>query len=206
MKHFSDTDWADFARDVVSAEAKASMQQHLDTGCEDCAAALRIWRNVTAITGQEKRFTPGEDSVRIVKSFVSPLTKAKTGFRLISDSDLQPLAAGIRGSVSARQVLYETDDYYVDLRLEPRRETGKTSLVGQVLARAKTQGTKGLSVRMHQGKQPVAQTVLNQFGEFQFEFGAGQDLYLVISRDEENEVVLPLRGMQSKSLKDNDLD
>jgi len=206
MRHFSETDWADFARNVVPAQAKATMQQHLENGCNECAATLQVWQKVCAMVGQERQFTPGEDSVRVVKTFVLASAKAKSGFRVVFDSDLQPIAAGMRGSVSARQLLYETDDYYVDLRLEPLRDTDKACLVGQVLARTGTEGTKGLSVRMQQGKRSIAETVLNQYGEFQFEFGAGQDLYLLIGKDRENEVVLPLRGMQSNPLKDKGLD
>ncbi len=69
-------------------------------------------------------FTPPDDTVRVVKSqFVAIQPAAGSGVRLVFDSMLQPLAAGTRGSITARQFLYETDEYYIDLRLEPRTES-----------------------------------------------------------------------------------
>jgi len=199
MKHLSETDCVDFVRNVVPAQARMAMQQHLQSGCEECAVALRLWHNVGSIAEQEKQFAPGEDTVRVVKSFVFAPTTAKTGVRLIFDSDLQPATSGIRGSFSARQLLYATDDYYVDLRFEPHRESDRACLVGQILSRSGNEGTKGLSVRMQQGKQSIAETVLNQHGEFQFEYGADQDLYILISKEKENDVVLPLYDVRPSS-------
>jgi len=113
----------------------------------------------------------------------------------------------MRGSVAARQFLYETDEYYIDLRLEPRREAERACLVGQVLHRAgKDRAAQGLAVRIQEGKLGITETSTNQFGEFQLEFDAAHGLCLLVSRDKSHEIVLPLYGVQVNPSEGKDLD
>jgi len=115
------------------------------------------------------------------------------GVRLVFDSFLQPSEAGIRGSASARQFLFETDELYVDLRLDPQAE--RVSLVGQIMDRTRaTQAVQGLPIHLQQGLLQLKATNTNQFGEFQFEFDAGTDFYISIVRNEKPTIVLPLYG------------
>src|SRR5690242_4821463 len=110
------------------------MQQHLNDGCGKCSAAVRTWQGVLSVASGESAFIPPDDVVRVAKSRFIPVSSGSA--RLVFDSMLQPTAVGIRGAVTARQFLYETDDYYIDLRLEPRAEADRACLVGQVLNRA----------------------------------------------------------------------
>lgn len=202
MKHFNEAQWADFARNVVLAKEKMDMQQHIDSGCRQCEGTLQIWQSVLAIAAGEGALTPPGDMVRVVRSqFAAMLPEANHGFRLLFDSHLQPITAGIRGSVSARQFLYETDEYYIDLRLEPRRESNRACLVGQILIRKGVgHAAEGVAVRVQKGKLPIAETVANRFGEFQLEFDGASDLCISIGGKESNEIVLPLYGVHGKSL------
>jgi hypothetical protein len=60
--------------------------------------------------------------VRIAKTqFAALAVLGNQRVRLVFDSFLQPSEAAVRGSVSARQFLFETDELYVDLRLTPPR-------------------------------------------------------------------------------------
>ena len=207
MKHFSEADWADFVRKLVSAETRMKMQQHIDDGCKKCKSTLDLWQSVFAIAAKESALTPPADVVRVVKSqFAAAMPEPTSGVRLVFDSMLQPITAGIRGSVAARQFLYETDDYYIDLRLEPRSAEDRACLVGQVLNRTGKRAAHGIAVRLQEGKQPIAHTATNQFGEFQLEFGAAGALCVSISRDQNDEIVLPLYGVQIKPVEGKDLD
>jgi hypothetical protein len=210
VKHFSEALWADFVRkNMMSPSTKTAMQQHLDDGCKKCVAILRVWQNVLAIGQKESAFTPPDDIVRLAKSQLAALMPEQSrGIRLLFDSNLQPVTAGVRGSVSARQFLYETDDYYIDLRLEPRRESDRACLVGQVLNRvSKERAAHGVAVRLQEGNLPVAETKTNQFGEFQLEFDATADLCVAIGVDDEgNGIVLPLYGIRLKPVRRKGLD
>jgi hypothetical protein len=204
VKHFSDGSWADFARNLVTPSVKATMQRHIDDGCKQCEATLLIWHGVVSVAKEDGFYAPPDDTLRVAKShFAGVAVGVKTSLpaRLVFDSSLQPVAAGLRGKVSSQQFLYEADDYVIDLRLEPQRELDRISLVGQVLNRAKThRAAQGLLVRLLKGVLPVANTATNDFGEFQLEFDAGHDLSIAIGLDEEKVIVLPLHGVQHKPL------
>jgi len=208
MKHFGEAQWADFVRNLMPAQERMAMQQHIDDGCQKCADTLRIWQSVSFVTDGEKAFAPPEDAVRVVKSqFAVALPEASRGVRLLFDSNLQPITAGIRGSVAARQYLYETDEYYIDLRLEPRREADRACLVGQVLHRTgKDRAAQGVAISIRKGKLPVTETSTNQFGEFQLEFDAASGLSISVNRDKNSEIVLPLYGVQVNPPERKDLD
>lgn len=184
------------------------MQQHIDSGCQKCGDTLQVWQSLLVIAAGEGAVTPPADVVRVVKSqFAAMLPQASRGFHLLFDSNLQPITAGIRGSVSARQFLYETDEYYIDLRLEPRRDTDRACLVGQILTRRGVgHAAEGVAVRVQKGEQPIAETVANRFGEFQLEFDGASDLCISISSKESQEILLPLYGVHVKSLEPRDLD
>lgn len=202
MKHFSEASWADFARNVVTPDTKMMMQQHIDEGCKKCANLLNTWQIVHSIAQGESTLTPPADVVRVVKSqFAAVAPEESLGFRLLFDSALAPVPAGMRGSVAARQFLYETDEYYIDLRVEalrvePHREAHQAALVGQVLSRTGKRAAPGLAVLLHDGKRAIAETSTNQFGEFQFEFDATNSLSISVRRDKSDAIVLPLYGIQ----------
>lgn len=211
MKHFSEASWADFARNLVTPSTKMSMQRHIDEGCKTCAAARQTWQAVYAIAATESVLTPPDDVVRVVKSqfgaVVSVASKVSRGLKLLFDSSLEPVPAGIRGSVAARQFLYETDEYYIDLRIEPHREADHAAVVGQVLNRSgQRRAAEGLAVLLHSGKRRIAETSTNQFGEFQFEFNAVNSLSISVRRDKSDEIVLPLYGIQVRPTDRKDLD
>ncbi|HTZ96909.1 MAG TPA: hypothetical protein VMB18_10960 [Terriglobales bacterium] len=207
MKHFSEADWADFVRKLVSPKTRMAMQQHIDDGCEKCATSLQVWQGVAAVAGKEAALAPPADIVRLGKSqFAAAAPEKKHGVRLVFDSLLQPATAGIRGSVAGRQFLFETDDYYIDLRLEPKSAEERAWLVGQVLSRLGKQVAEAVPVRLQRGKRAVAQTSTNHLGEFQLEFETATDACILIGRSQEDEIVLPLYGLHAKPLYNKDLD
>ena len=194
MKHFDDAAWADFVRDLLFPQERAAMQAHVESGCKKCAEAVELWRTVFHLANEEKGLSPPDHVVRIAKTqFVALAMAGNQGVRLVFDSFLQPSEAAIRGSASARQFLFETDELYVDLRLDPQAE--RVSLVGQIMDRTRaTQAVQGLPIHLQQGLLQLKATNTNQFGEFQFEFDAGTDFYISIVRNEKPTIVLPLYG------------
>jgi hypothetical protein len=201
LKHFSEEAWADFVRNLVAPTMRTTMQKHINHGCAKCQSAMQVWQHVLSIAKAESALTPPDDVVRISKSqFAGTFCKAKHGIHLLFDSSLEPVTVGLRGSVSARQFLYETDDYYIDLRLEPRRDADSACLIGQVLNRSVSErAAQKVPVRLRQGTRSLAETATNQFGEFQLEFDASQNLWLAIGHDEADEIILPLYGVHKPS-------
>ena len=183
----------------MAQSSKMTMRRHIDEGCRKCANVLNTWQIVHVVGQAESTLTPPSDIVRVVKSQFAAVAPEKSfGFRLLFDSNLAPVPAGMRGSVAARQFLYETDEYYIDLRVEPHREAHQAALVGQVLNRRGKRAEPGLAVLLQDGKHPIAETSTNQFGEFQFEFSATNSLSISVRRDKSDAIVLPLYGIQVK--------
>jgi len=206
MTHFSDDSWADFVRNLVSPNMQTEMQEHVGSGCKKCATALQTWQTVLSLAKQESDLTPPADVVRVVKSQFAAAAGLMSGrVRLVSDSGLQPSLAGVRGSVAARQFLYETDELYIDLRLEPNKEAARMSLVGQILNRTvASRAPQALHVRLHKGDLAITDTATNQFGEFQLEFELAPDVSISIGLDEEQPIVLPLYGLHANVLENAD--
>lgn len=128
--------WVDFVRNVLSPTTKQAMQQHIHNACSECVAKLQMWQSVVAIAANEKIFAPPEDTVRVVRSQLAAVSPEASGWiptfvRLRSAASCRR----VRGSVAARQFLHETDDDYIDLRLERRKEAHRACVVGQVLNR-----------------------------------------------------------------------
>ena len=204
MKHFSDELWADFVRNLAPAATALAMQKHIEDRCSKCEAVLKSWQSVFRIAQEEGRYSPPQDAVRIAKAQFATVASVqqRRPVRLVFDSNLQPVTAGVRGSISARQLLYETDELYIDLRLEPQREANRerVCLVGQILDRtSETRAAQGLKVQLLQGQQAVTDTATNQHGEFQLEFDAGKDMSLSIGHEKDRMVVLPIYGVHGGS-------
>jgi len=131
--------------------------------------------------GKGHAFAPPDDVVRMLRASSSLAGHSECRSRLLFDSNLQPIAAGIRGPIAATTIPFRDDDFFIDLRLEPRREVDRTFLVGQVLKREdRGQGAQGMSICCTKGKETDS-TDLDQFaGEFPFEFAATNQLSIAI--------------------------
>jgi len=200
LKHFTEAELTDFARNLVPADMRNNMQEHIETGCKKCSQELQLWQNVVSLAKEESGFAPPDDLVRVAKSqFVMSANLSTSRIRLVFDSFLQPEMAGARGSVSARQFLFETDELYIDLRLDSQAE--RLSLVGQIMDRAQgKQAVHDLPISLLKGTMQLADTKTNQFGEFQLEFDPSADLYISISTGKEQPIFLPLYGIHGRPL------
>ncbi len=197
VKHFSITEWADFARDVASAEESRQMQRHLDEGCSVCTETVQTWKSVTECARQEVSYEPPSSSLRIAKSYFAPFklaSKQATGLRiarLTFDSFARRAEVGVRGSDPLpRQLMYQFDDVCIDLRLEPKPATNQVGLVGQVADSGEpAMSVDGKAVSLLRGSEMLAQTSTNQFGEFRFSFRDSEHLQLLVGLKETAVVV-----------------
>jgi hypothetical protein len=127
----------------------------------------------------------------------APARETSGSVRLLFDSG--PVDAGFRGAVASRRLAYATADYYIDLRVEPRRETAGGLVIGKISNRGIGSQLAGqdLGVCLLNGESAIVAAFTNQAGEFQLEFEDVHCLYVSVSRDELDEVVLPLFGIQA---------
>ena len=198
MAHFPDEAWADFTRGISEFKTTADLRSHLANGCSECTAAFTTWKRVNAISAQESSYSPSEEVVRLVKrEFAirqapepSPWSLAK----LVFDSFAQPLPTGVRAhAVSARQLVYEAEGLTVDLRLDTQPSSSRVCAVGQVLDKRIPRALGNASVMLWTEKgHPVLETVANEFGEFQLEFEAQDQLRISIELTGRSPIRIPL--------------
>jgi hypothetical protein len=178
MKHYGIIQWVDFARRVVTDEEGLRMKEHLAAGCVDCRRLLEFCSAVYETSrGMEPAGAP-DWAVRSAKVLSPVRTPAKSRrfslvpVELIYDSFLAPAPAGLRSSWQVGwQGLYHTADCSLDLRIEPELKSSRAAVIGQITKRTAPEAEmENIPVRLKLGKQVVAETVSNRFGEFQMEY------------------------------------
>ena len=132
----------------------------------------------------------------------SVLQRITHAARLIFDSFLQPMPAGVRLSqLPARRLVYESGSMMADLWLEPQTDSKRIALVGQLVDSAKPDRRfHRVPVVLHGRKGPVALAKTNEFGEFHldFDFEPSVTLEMETSANQWVSVVLPsLEGAAS---------
>jgi hypothetical protein len=133
------------------------------------------------------RYTPPEEIVHAVKNAFE--VKQRSSFfdslavtaRLVMDSFLEPLPAGIRGAVASpnRHVVLEAGSILIDIQIDSE-EGGLTCLTGQLSYRDGIPGVvAGAEIYLTRGKTDlVALATANSFGEFTFDVEDSTDLDL----------------------------
>lgn len=200
MKHFALEKWADFANGVVSPDERASMERHLEAGCPKCAHVLARWESVRSFANRERLSSPPVDSVGLAKRAFrayGPTRKqgaARQIAQLIFDSFRQPALEGVRNSgMGTRQLVYQADDVLINLQLEKASGQERLSLVGQVTDSAdKDKGIQRVPVLIRYGRDTLAETRTNQFGEFALECETGKRLHVSVGISPRKDVLIPL--------------
>jgi len=200
MKHFASEAWADFARGTAAKEQELLMQRHLDDGCGKCAEQAGLWRKVYAAAQRQKLAVPPESSVRTVKGMYA-IHGPRTAKRLrgviaglLFDSFSAPLVAGVRSTgTSPRQLLYGAGDHRIDVRIEPRADSEKVTLVGQILDSANPNRELGaVSVVLMKGRKILTSAATNRFGEFHLHCDMNNKLELRFTLPQGREVSVAL--------------
>lgn len=198
-EHFTDENWSDYVRGLFPAHEAAAIEQHIQKGCETCHQSLRLWRTVAEIASSEVRSEVPEDLVRASRAAyagwrLQQLPKRAIMARLIFDSWLEPLPSGVRsGSAAPRRIVERAGQWSVDLRFEPA--AGKRMLLmGQVLGSGQQVRTRAnMPVVLMNTDALVAETLANEFGEFQMQFdqAKGLRIYVDVPGQRPIEIVLP---------------
>lgn len=113
---------------------------------------------------------------------------------LVFDSFSQPQVTGVRSTTAgARQLLYRAGPLTIDMKLQMPSNTGRFSLMGQVLSSDDNSvGMNEVPVHLLSGTSELASTSTNQFGEFYLEHDNGKDLQVSLEVSREKEVFIPL--------------
>jgi hypothetical protein len=202
MQHYRVENWIDFSRGVAPDTLRSAMQEHLNGGCDECSKEFAVWGSVSEFANSESLFTPPAGVVRKIKLAVpadapAPVTsRIREMAELIFDSFQAPQLAGVRAThMSPRQLLYKAGPILIDMRMESLGDTGKCSLVGQVMRSEKEgEGMSDLGVHLLRGQNELANTHTNSFGEFSLEYETAWDLQVSLEVSPVKDVYIPLEG------------
>jgi hypothetical protein len=201
MEHFNVEKWIDFVNQAVTSTEKQQMAKHLNLGCESCQETVSLWQRVRASAAVEGDYQPPDNAVRIAKAaFVgaglgSQKLRAESRIKVLFDSFLQPMLAGVRSTgTGTRQMLYRADPYQIDVQLEMKPSGNRVVVTGQLLnlshPKVTAGGTRILVSNMH---GDVVHSVANEFGEFSGEVRNSGDLQLTFATPSGEPIVISLR-------------
>jgi hypothetical protein len=201
MAHYSSQNWIDYVRNLVSPQDAEAMTNHLKSGCESCAKEKATWTKLATFAKTEMQYEPPEDVVNMAKALVqAPKREKALRIReiaeLVFDSFLTPQLAGVRSAagVGTRQLLYRAGEVMIDVRFEANDDSERFAVTGQVF---RDQGSKvGMTrvpISLISGKNELARTSTNQFGEFYLEHeSADKNLQVSLEVNSEKDVFIPL--------------
>ena len=205
MKHFGLAEWTDYARRVAAEDQRKAMEAHLAEGCKNCERSLDLIGTFAKTAKTAASYEAPDYMVRCARAIFALQQPEKVHIlpralaRLLYDSFREPLPAGIRSQQRlSRQALYEAGDFRLDLRLEQERGGSSVSLVGQIENRRDPQKRVGqIPVLLASGKEVVAKTLSNHFGEFQFTYRpkTGLRLYVPVLGEQTGGVDVALSGL-----------
>jgi hypothetical protein len=196
MKHLSDEQAVNFVNRVMSAQDQAETQKHLETGCKRCSEAVAMWQSVREASSVEAEYQPPAGVVRIAKAAFAATGResASSGVKLLFDSILQPLAAGVRSSsTDTRQLLYGVGPYLIDLYISAKPGGKSVSVTGQLMnSKFPERILNAVPIAVGNGSGTVVLAITNEFGEFRGELDYSGDLELRLPSPEGQEIVIRL--------------
>jgi hypothetical protein len=195
MRHYDVSRWADFAMNLLPAEEHSAMEQHLASGCTECAALCEFVRKVAGKVAMERVYdaiTPelAVSARGVFRKDLAARQDTRTlwqGLRnliatLTYDSALDLHPQGARaGRAANRQMMYVAGDFCLDLRFDRERDSMRVTLVGQMANQSDPKfKMASVPVLLLSGKKVVTETASNEFGEFTLEYTPKRDLRLSV--------------------------
>lgn len=180
--HLSYETLVDLVDGRIAPDQRAHYQSHL-SHCQQCATELnRVQRLLTRMNRDTSRDAPPFAIARALQLFkplaVAPPERHSWLALLRFDSGLSPMpAVGLRSEqATARQLLYNVNEYDLDLRIEPSGATW--SITGQLLGPT-ARGAVALVSAEQRWQEP-----LNDLGEFSFSTLAVGEYQLIVTLPE----------------------
>jgi hypothetical protein len=178
MTEFDITQWSDFVRGLVDDDTAKTMRKALSEGKSRDRRTVELLREVAEVGAFDSKLEIPEHALRGAKAIGSlrrPEAEKERGllrylpFRLTFDSLLQPAAVGTRNlHAQDRQMIFESEGYTVEVRIEREADPATTALVGELLAHGESpRPASRVPVLIKAGDRIVAQTSTGRFGEFQ---------------------------------------
>jgi hypothetical protein len=203
MKHYTIEQWVDYCRNLGEVEPRAQMHVHLAEGCKDCHRLWAVSAKLVATCGTMDAIEVPDYALRMARAIFPvriperPRRGSRLPLELIFDSFLVPVPAGLRATWQIGwQGLYKAGECSVDLRIEPELKSARAAVIGQITNHVTpTTEMSNLAVSLRAGKEVIAETISNAFGEFQMEYEQQSRLKLCIHLRDSKLIQVPLKTL-----------
>jgi hypothetical protein len=192
----------DASRGVISLTDESGARQHLDS-CAACREKVDIWKSFSAVAHHLREVDPSEEVVGRAKALaqrrprVTALTRLKAALRY--DNAFFPLPAGARGASMPDQVVYQAEEFAVELRVS-RERSREMVIVGQITnVEQPTRRLADVPVTLLVGDRVVVRARSNARGEFHLEHDERDRMRIEVAPEEGRIVRIPLRPKQRTS-------
>ena len=184
MKHFKAVECSDLVNHATSDIRRRALGEHRGTLRKRYAEAVASWQKLAKAAALEANYQPSSETVQVVKAafatagFAARHQETRGRIQQLYDSFSHPAPAGIRSTgMRIRQMLYRAEPYQIDLHIELQQEQNRLVVSGQLvdLSHPEMVG-RDVRVTLSDGRESVANTVTNQFGEFRGEIENSGDL------------------------------
>jgi hypothetical protein len=196
--HFSPEAWADFARRNLLPDVETRMQEHLESGCQQCVQTLHIWLSVLEAASGLNLHHPPEEGIRFVKALYRAFPRQRSGSARFEVSHLAlpafvPTESVRSSEAERRHFVFQHGNVLLEIDFDPQPQSGVISMAGQLMdAAAPSTRFENLTVVLLSEEAELAQTHTNEFGKFDLEFALAVDVMLVVQLDTDSILVTPL--------------
>jgi anti-sigma factor RsiW len=150
--------------------ATEEVQRHVRMdGCRACAAEVRSYQKMRHLLRTALTAGPSEAARAEMRRWLdAQLTDSPVEVDWLAATPVHT-AVGVRAGASAdRQLVCDTGEYHLDVLLHPRGPSRRFAVTGQVILPGDDPAA-GVTVTLYLDRRPVAETITNRFGEFDFE-------------------------------------
>ena len=196
-------------------EARDLVKKHLGSGCQRCNALFGILTRIRRVGRFDATHQPPEGAVRTVKALSgfahSGRQTRRVKMRLSFDSVLSPNLVGARSMSSAsRHLVFYSQNFALDLRMDYERSLNDVVVVGQLLNRD-WGPLSDVPAYLVSGDRVVSHSTTGRLGEFHMEGRPRGPMHLQLAVNDEELIDVELDRRQPGELRPvllerNDLD
>ena len=199
MSHSTIEQLTDHLLGEASEEARTQVIDHLGTGCKRCNQLFDQLSQIQRIGRFDSTHSPPEGVLRTVKA-LSGFARSRRRTRLVKmrlsfDSLLSPSTGGARSlHTSSRHLVFYSQNFALDLRMDYERSVRDMVVVGQLLNRD-WGPLSDVPAYLVSGERVVSHATTGRLGEFHMECrpGGPMNLRLVVNDEELIDVDLDRR-------------
>ena len=198
MPHPKISDWTDYVRAVADEDDRSAMRSHLDSGCRPCQAVGAGLERVLTTAENDGAVAPPDGAVRSVRAFFDmqrPEAQSRwseLAMRQAFDSALAPMVASRSSSLASRQMLFESDDYTLELSVDYTPGEVDAVLRGQIME-SHGEPRSHTPVFLVGDGEVIGRAISAQHGTFELSSRLGSRCELWVFPDDENRIRLSLK-------------